>query len=323
MDWSNREAHILNLTMVFDPTPGTWFYKNQPNMLSADNLNPDEDAAWSGAVQYTMTYYPTATDRQYYYDENGNVIWDPITHVGAQATVYPFSSGTGLVQWKKDRWHVVYDLSFGEALAGAGVAYNADTTYYKPSTVFVQSGISVQWDMYKAFFRYGQNVWGPNDFEIQQGLGYKHVYQTGLSAQFMKQFEAGFRYVGTRQDNDFLGADMGAFNEYSLFFTWHFSLQHNFGKTFADIGKPLPHGLPEAALVPSETEFTPDNSGPIHTVTFQPNATSDAGLLSWRVFVRNGAGETVHKWEGQGPPDRPLIWDGLDMIKHPIASGHV
>ena len=63
VDWVNREAHIANLTFVFDPTPGTWFYKNTPNVLSADNLNPNEDAEWSGAIQYTATYYPTATDR--------------------------------------------------------------------------------------------------------------------------------------------------------------------------------------------------------------------------------------------------------------------
>ena len=156
---------------------------------------------------------------------------------------------------------------------------------------------------------------------FQQGLGYKHVYQAGCSAEFLKQFELGLRYTGTRQDNDFLGADTGAFNEYSVYFTWHFALQHNFAHAFGAIGKSLPQGLPEASLVPSEAEFTPDGSGPIRTVTFQPHATADAGLLSWHVLVRNGAGETVHKWDGQGPPDRPLIWDGLGLDQKPLPPG--
>ena len=73
--------------------------------------------------------------------------------------------------------------------------------------------------------------------------------------------------------------------------------------------------------MPSEGEFTPDNSGPIHTVTFQPSATSDAGILSWRVLVRNSAGETVHKWEGQGVPNRPLIWNGFDTDGKPLPPG--
>jgi outer membrane protein OmpA-like peptidoglycan-associated protein len=321
IDWTNRKAHILNLTMIFDPTPGTWFFKNTPNILNDDNLNPTEDAEWSGAMQYTMTYYPTATDRQYYFDEDRNPIFDPIAHVGAQGTSSPFSSATGLLQWKKDLWHVVGDVSFGEALAGAGIAYSADTTYYKPSTVFVQTGMTVQWDFLKAFFRYGRNTWGPNDFEIQQGLIYKHVYQAGLSAQFLKQFETGFRYIGTRQDNQFLGADLGAFNEYRLYATWHFGLTHNFGRAFEQIGKPLPHGLPEASLTISEPDFTPDGSGPIRTVTLQPHATADAGLLNWRVLVRNGSGETVHTWDGQGTPDRPLTWDGFGTDGKPLPIG--
>ena len=322
VDWDNRKAHILNLTLIFDPTPGTWFYKNQPNILAADNLNPDEDSAWTGAIQYTMTYYPTATDRLYYFDEDRNPIFDPITHVGAQGTSSPFSSGTGLVQWKKDRWHVVGDLSFGEALAGAGIAYTSATDYYKPSTIFVQTGITVQWDFLKAFFRYAQNTWGPNDFEIQQGLVYKHIYQAGLSAQFLKQFETGFRYVGTRQDDQFLGADLGAFNEYRLYVTWHFGLAHNFGKTFSDIGKPLPRGLPEASLIASETEFTPDGSTSIQTVTFQPHSSGEVGILSWRMLIRNSAGDIVHTWKGQGgPPDRAIVWNGLGDDQKPLPAG--
>lgn len=336
VNWNNREAHILNVTLIFDPTPGTWFFKDQPNTLQAWNLNPSEDAEWSGAVQYTATYYPTATDRLYYYDEDHHIIWDPIAHVGAQATSSPFSSATGLVQWKRDAWHVVYDLSFGEALAGAGIAYTPATDYYKPSTIFVQTGVSVQYDIWKAFFRYSQNTWGPNDFEVQQGLIYKHIYQAGLSAQFLKQFEAGFRYTGTRQDDIFVGPSLhdpvtgallpdestrGAFNEYMVYLTWHFGLTHNFGHAFEQIGKPIPRGLPEASLTASEAEFTPDGSSPIQTVTLQPHAGADAGILSWHVAIKNGAGETVHTFDGQGPPDRALIWNGYGTDGKPLPLG--
>ena len=186
-------------------------------------------------------------------------------------------------------------MSAGEALAGAGIAYTPATNYYKPTTVFVQTGVTVQWDFLKAFVDYAHNTWGPNDFNIQQGLIYDHVYQAGLSAQFLKQFETGFRYIGTRQGDQFLGADLGAFNEYRIYATWHFGLLHNFGRAFEQIGKSLPHGLPEAGMTVSEAEFTPDGSSPIQTVTLHPNASADAGLVELaRRHAGNGTGDMVH-----------------------------
>src|SRR5258708_7453408 len=65
----NRKAHIASLTLIFDPTPATPFFKYTPNVLEDWNLNPEEDATWVGAVQYRMTQYLTNTDRRYYWDE--------------------------------------------------------------------------------------------------------------------------------------------------------------------------------------------------------------------------------------------------------------
>jgi len=312
VEWDNRVAHIANMTLVYDPTPGTWFFKNQPNVLESWNLNPDEESALSMAVQYRVTHYPTNADRLYYRDEDRRIFFDPIFHVGPQATDHPFHSATGLLQLKGQRTRWVFDLSGGEALAGLGLAYTPETDYYKTSTIFMQGGVTLYVHDLKLFGRYGRNVWGPNDYQIQQGLGYKKVYQAGLSYQFLKQFESGFRYVGTRQGNDYLGADLGAFNEYRFYLTWHFGLQKNFRKQIEAVGRAIPRGVPQAALSASHSEFTPDGSGPVKTVTFTPRAASDVGLLSWRISVRNLNGDTLRKWEGRGLPERPITWDGLN-----------
>lgn len=319
--WDNRKAHLLSMTLVFDPTPGTWLYRHQPNILEDWNLNPDEDATWTAALQYRMSHYPTNMDRAVYMDENRNLFVDPAYHTTARATAHPFSAGTGLLQWKKGDWRVVGDLSAGEALAGIGLAYTSATNYYKPSTVFFQSGLTGQWRTWKAFGRLARNVWGPNDYHTEQGLGFKRVYQAGLSKQFLNQFESGFRYVGTRQGEDFLGADAGAFNEYRFYLTWHFGLQRNVARHLPDLGKAVPASLPAASVSLSETEFTPDGSSGIRTVTLRPRAASDAGVASWRLFVRNAKGETVRTWEGQGPPDKPVTWDGTDNAGRALASG--
>ncbi len=142
VDWDNREAHILSLTIVYDPTPGTPFFKYQRNVLDDWNLNQEEDSPWTAALQYRMTYYPTNTDRLYYYDEEHNLIFDPTFHAGALATASPFSSATGLVRWKHDDWHITVDLSGGEALAGAAIAYSTSTNFYKPSTLYMSGGLT-------------------------------------------------------------------------------------------------------------------------------------------------------------------------------------
>ena len=136
VQWDNREAHILSLTLVYNPSPGTKFFKYQSNVLDAYNLNPDVDAEWSAAVQYRVTYYPTNTDRLYYYDEEGDLFYDPTFAPGALATSYPFSSATGLLQWRRDKWHVIADMSGGQALAGNAIAYTAQTNFYKPSNTY-------------------------------------------------------------------------------------------------------------------------------------------------------------------------------------------
>ena len=256
VEWNNRKAHIGSFTLVYNPTPETWFFKYQKNILDDYNLNPEVEAPFSAAVQYRVTYYPTNTDRMIFWDEDRNVIFDPITGSGALATAYPFSSATGVARWKIDQWHIIANLSGGQALAGNGVAYAPPNTSVKPSTTFMQGGLSVDNSIWKVFWIYGQDVWGTEDFEAQLGLTYHRVYQAGLSYIFLKDFEAGFRYVGTRMADDFIslagGNNEGAFNEYRFFLTYHFGKTISLGKKYEAQGRAVevPPPPPPAAQPP-------------------------------------------------------------------------
>jgi len=323
VDWDNRKAHIGSLTLVFNPTPGTPFFKYQRNVLEDWNINPDLEPTWIGALQYRVTHYLSNTDRSYYWDENRALIFDPVsfTNSGARATDHPFSSATGLLRYRQDKWRIMADLSGGEALAGAGIAYTSATNFYKPSTIYMSGGLSVQYDFLKAFVRYGQDVWGPIDYHTQLGWTYHKIYQAGLSADFLKSFEAGFRYVGTRMTNEFIGSDTGAFNEYRFYLTYHFTLEKNFEQKFKAVGRPLPQALPESKLTLSNTELTPDGSGPNRVVTLFPQAYAQSGILSWKLYIRNAQGETVQKWEGNGVPPKAKEWDGVGLDAKPLPAG--
>ena len=321
VDWDNRQAHIVSLTVVYDPTPGTPFFKYQRNVLDDWNLNPDEDSTWTAALQYRMTHYLTNTDRQYYYDEEHNLIFDPTFHTGALATTYPFSSATGLVRWKQDNWHVTVDLSGGQALAGAAIAYTSATNFYKPSTTYMSGGITVNKGPLKAYFRYGQDVWGPFDYDTQLGWTYHRMYQAGLSMTFLKNAEAGFRYTGTRMTDEFIGSDIAAFNEYTFFLTYHFTLEHDFGKKLEGMGRPLPQAFPEVSVTISDPFFTPDGSGPTRNVTIYPQASAESGILSWKLFIRDAQAQTVRQWEGNGNPPKGMQWEGVGVDGKILPAG--
>ena len=310
VDWDNRQAHIVSLTLVYNPTPGAPVFKYQRNVLEDWNLNREQEATWTGILQYRATYYPTDTDRLYYYDEEHNLFFDPTDHTGALATSYPFSSATGILRWKHDNWHVSVNLSGGQALAGTAIAYTSATNFYKPSTTYMAEGVTVDNGVLKATFRYSQDVYGPFDYDTQLGWTYHRIYQASLSEIFMKNAEIGFRYTGTRMTDEFIGSDIAAFNEYTFFLTYHFTLEHNFGKKFEAIGRPLPQSFPEVRLAVSDAQFTPDGSGPTRTVVFSPQASAEAGLLSWKLFVRNGQGDKVKQWEGNGDPPKNIQWEG-------------
>ena len=323
VDWDNREAHILSLTLVYNPSPGTPFFKYQRNVLEDWNLNPDVTSPWTGVLQYRLTYYPTDTDRLYYYDEEHNLIFDPTYHTGALATTYPFSSATGMLRWTHDHWHVTGDLSGGEALAGAAIAYTPATNFYKPSTVYMAGGLTVDNGVVKAFFRYSQDVWAPYDYATQLGWTYHKIYQAGLSYIFLKNAEVGFRYTGTRMTDEFIGSDIAAFNEYTFFLSYHFSLEHDFSSKFQAIGRPLPQSFPEVHVAISDPVFTPDGSGPVRNVVIYPQASAESGLLSWKLIVRNAQGDTVRKWEGNGAPPKELQWEGNDSDGKVLPVGDV
>lgn len=121
--------------------------------------------------------------------------------------------------------------------------------------------------------------------------------------------------------DEFIGSDVGAFNEYTFFLTYHFALQHDFGNKFQGIGRPLPQVFPEAGLTISDTRFTPDGSGSSRVVVVYPSASAEGGILSWKLLIRNAQGQTVRKWEGNGNPPHAQQWDGLSPEGQPLPIG--
>jgi outer membrane protein OmpA-like peptidoglycan-associated protein len=185
----------------------------------------------------------------------------------------------------------------------------------------MSGGLTIDNGFVKTYFRYSQDVWGPFDYAVQLGWTYHKIYQAGMSVIFLKDAEAGFRYTGTRMTNDFIGSDVAAFNEYTFFLSYHFTLEHNFGAKIEKLGRPLPQTFPEVKVSVSDPEFTPDGSSAVRMVNVYPWATADSGILSWKLIIRNANAETVRKWEGNGVPPNAVQWEGLAPDGTPLPAG--
>ncbi|MBI4397157.1 MAG: hypothetical protein HY548_08685, partial [Elusimicrobia bacterium] len=47
VDWDNREAHLFSWTFTQDPTPNSWLFRWNPDILESYNVNDKEDSRWA------------------------------------------------------------------------------------------------------------------------------------------------------------------------------------------------------------------------------------------------------------------------------------
>ena len=231
VNWSNREASILSFIFTFDPTPATWFYKYQPNILEEYNLNPAEDASLCFALKYSLEYYPTTTDRMFYYDENGNVVWEPYYHSGAWATKNFINSFTLITKLKFQKYRILMNFSGGDSLATSSLAYTELTNKQKPLTSFFSTSLSLTYGPWSGKILYGQNVWGPEEWHRHFGETIDKLYQISLTRTFGNTFRLNVDYISTREtDNKYFAPEIGAFDEIKITAILKFDTTLSFGE---------------------------------------------------------------------------------------------
>jgi outer membrane protein OmpA-like peptidoglycan-associated protein len=263
VNWDNREASILSFTMTYDPTPNTPFYYYQPNILDEWNLNKKENAPLSFALNYTLTRYPSTTDRMFYYDDQGNLIWEPFGVTGAWATDGYIGACKFIAKVIKRRWQYIYDLGFGDSLATSSLAYTASDAKAKSITNYLTTGLTCRSYDYTIKLRYGQNVWGPEQWQQDFGESIDELYQAGISRKFGENITVGIDYTGVRElDYKYLAPELGDYDEVKCF------VNIAFGPVIAYFGSEE-----EKPVIPVKTEAvkeTPKPPVPIKAVPLPP-----------------------------------------------------
>lgn len=232
--WDNREAKIATLTFNFDPTPGTWLYRWRPELLEDWNMNPEEDAGVSGAVQFSMTDYPTSTDRGIVFDENHQLVVEPFGFTSL-ATKHPLPSGTALLRVIQGNTRLLFSFSGGQSPANSSFAYTGEFTgdpNVKPLTTYFRFGTSARRGPLFGGFDFARDAWGPEDWHRQFGEAPDAVYQTHVGYDFARVLGLAqdsatvrFDYTSVQEtDGRFIVPELGAFDEFRLSFTYRFGL---------------------------------------------------------------------------------------------------
>ncbi|MBA7533554.1 hypothetical protein ES705_25794 [subsurface metagenome] len=222
----NREATLLSLFFTYDPTPGTWFYRWQPNILEEWNLNPQEDAKISFAFGYFLSYFPTTTDLQTYYTREGEIVWEPKdpTSNGMWPTKRPIHSFSLIAKVNTRGPNFLFNIRGGESLATGGMSYTTGEDKEKPETDFFSIGVGITEGPYQLGFSFGSDVWGPEEWHRRFGETVDRLYKVSLSRAIGKYSTVGIEYIGYREnDGKYIAPELGAFDEIRLFYRLHFS----------------------------------------------------------------------------------------------------
>ncbi len=227
VDWNNREAVFLTTTFVFDPTPGSTLFVYNPDALQMWNVNPRENSPFSMAFQYQMSDYRTTTDRLYYYDTGGNIVYEPAGHTGAWATDHPLNEFRVMFLGRPSKTGWTLAFAGGESPAISSLAYSEDTSVNKPISHYYS--IEGKLDIWPFTFwgHYGSGVWGPESYQRFFGESFDELFGGGLSYKITVNTTVDVSYLAARQnDNLFVAPDLGAYDEIRTMFS------HRFGFLF-------------------------------------------------------------------------------------------
>lgn len=335
----NRQATIYNLTFNFDPTPSSWFYLWQPNILDEWNMNPREDATVALAFQYAARKYTTVTDRWYYYTRDNEILWegefDPFTEfwdyrpAGRWPTKWLHNINAMIRINPTSDYKFLLNCRTGQDISTGSLAYTLKTTKNKPIINYFLTTLWLDKKPYKTSFTFGKDVWGPEEWQQRLGGTIDQLYKFSFS-RLWKNMPAGgtdstlgIEYVGTREkDNLYLYPELGPFNEWRLFYTLHFGSVVSFRKVekkkIVLKEKKLPPPPPQASLTVITPEFTPGLGDNPHAI-FELTAIDSKGIKEWELNILDQNENLIQTFRGEGQPPSETEWDGTDLASGQTA----
>ena len=191
------------------------------------NLNKKNNSPFLLAFQHKMSDYKTPTDRQFYYDSQGNIVWEPAGHTGAWATKHPIHEFRLLGHGTSRDLSWTLGLAAGRMLATSGLAYSNTVTFDKAITDFYSIEGKLDLPSWSVWSNFGRGMWGPEPYQAFFGETFDRLWALGVSYKITVNTTVDVSYLGAREDNNsFVPPDLGSYDEIRTVFS------HRFGFIF-------------------------------------------------------------------------------------------
>jgi outer membrane protein OmpA-like peptidoglycan-associated protein len=327
VDSDNRKATLLHTALTYtNPSLLMNFYKYEPGNLESWNINEDPNVNFACALGYNLEYYPTTTDRLFYWDEFGNVVWEPYNVNGLWKTTDPISSVDFILKsFIEPDFTFLLFLKGGQSLSTGSMSYqNNSKDTYKASTNMLSVDVDLIYAKYKLSLGYGENVWGPEEWQRRFGITVDNLYRIGLFKNFDKWGELGLEYLNVLQDDykTLSSVEIGSFEEVKASWSWKFNSIFVFKEAkISDEDKEQDNKVPVVEVTSSLFAFTPNDDGINDRIDFDIFSQDDSGIESWWLIIKSVSGQEILRMEKQGTTPEFLEWNGFDYKGSRVKEG--
>lgn len=230
VDWTNREAAFVLATFQINPSPYSSLFLYDPHQIARWNLKKQNEPHYSLSGQYRMSDYRTATDRQWYYNESGDIVYESPLSRGAFASDHPLHEFRimGTAEWMS--WSLFTGVAAGQAPATSGLAYSDITGVNKSLTEYFSLEMEISRWPFTIRGHYGSGIWGPEPHNDPFfGESFDRLWGFGGNVNITRNTTIDVDYLAARQDDEqFVAPDLGSYDEIRTVLSHRFGLELQF-----------------------------------------------------------------------------------------------
>ncbi|MFC1546630.1 OmpA family protein [bacterium] len=326
VDNNNRKARIFNCTLTYvQPSLLMNLYKYESGNLEQWNIDTDSNSDLACALGYTLSYYPTTTDTQTYYDESGTIVWEPYNVHGMWETSTPISFIDFVLKSNlKDNLMVLLFMRGGQSLSTGSMSY-ADTDNYKPSTNMFSADLNLKYLLYTLSLGYGKDVWGTEEWHQRFGITIDNFYQVSIARDFKEWGQVSLKYLTVEQDDykTLSSIDIGSFEEIQLSWIWKFNSILFFKEPKITKGEEFVEKDEKGPTIKIEAlykMFSPNDDSIGDTILFDMFADDPSGIDKWNLSIFTNDDKNVFKIKGDFMVPKFFEWDGRHLDTNAVVN---
>jgi hypothetical protein len=331
VDEDNRKKTTANITLsyfysLFNPT---LLYNYDMGKMEDWNLNKEDNVIFACGLNYSLQKYNGTTDALYYYDKDGNVVWEGLGDAGLWEPKDPLNVVSFFCKGRyNEDWYYNLFIQTGDSIANGAFAHN-DTSSFTPITNFLDTDLGIGYKKYLLNLKYSENNWGFEEWHRKFGITYDHLYKAELSRDFGPFGIFGLSYLNVYQNKyNTEIIEIPSFEEFMLKWTYKFERIFLFAKKDNKKNKDKRFGSQEEDLNPPIAKVSiKDNKilslnedGINDKINFNIYVKDESDIYDWNIVISKEGSQSkdvLFKKTGYGDVPSFFEWtiDSVQQIR--------